>query len=281
MGDANIAWAIRRKTTKYFGAVILVAAAVAASGGSAGATTKRVNLSAAYRATITATSVRETLSEVVAANGTRETLNGSGVIDSQGDGSFNLQVAGETIDTVIDNGTLYYQVPATTMAALHVVTPWVSINEDALSKATLGQSYQALASYGQQGPAQTLAILQNAPSSGVKMVGTAILFGVDTTEYRTTVDLRKVVSASGKTALAPVIKNLESEYHVSSIPAEVWLDSQQRVRRLVEIVKPSTPAVSTTITVNIEAFDVPVTATPPPAAQVTDVTAKVTASPNG
>ena len=72
------------------------------------------------------------------------------------------------------------------------------------------------------------------------MVGTAILFGVNTTEYRTTVDLRKVVSASGKTALTPVIKNLESEYHVSSIPAEVWLDSQQRVRRLVEIVKPST-----------------------------------------
>jgi hypothetical protein len=267
-----------RKTTECFSAAILLCVVILTSGGSAGATTKRVSLSAAYRATIAATSVRETLSQVIVADGARETLNGSGVSDSQGDGSFVLQLAGETIDTVIDNGTLYYKLPATSLAELDVATPWVSINADELSKAKLGVSYQALASYGQQSPAQSLAILQNASSSGVKMVGTATLFGVDTTEYRTTIDLSKVVSASGKPALAPAIKNLESTYHLSSIPLEVWVDSQQRVRRLVEIVKDSSAAVTSTITVNIEAFDVPVTATPPPASQVTDVTAKVTGS---
>jgi hypothetical protein len=110
----------------------------------------------------------------------------------------------------------------------------------AITKANLGESYQQLVSDGQQGPAQSLSILQNASSSGVQTVGTATLFGVNTTEYRTTVDLNKLASASGKPALAPAIQNLESKYHVSSIPVEVWLDSQQRLRRLVETSMPLT-----------------------------------------
>jgi hypothetical protein len=277
----NIVRAIHRKTSQYFSAAFLVGAVVAASSGPAGATTKRVSLLSAYRATIAATSAKETLSEVVVAGGTRETVNGSGTTDSQGNSSFTLQAAGQSIDIVVDNGTLYLKVPATGMAALDVSTPWVSLNLSALTRAKLGQSYQQLVSDGQQSPAQSLAILQNASSSGVQMVGTATLFGVNTTEYRTTVDLNKLASASGKPALAPAIKNLESKYHVSSIPVEVWLDGQRRIRRLVETVKvqPSTgPAVSANITVNIEAFDVPVTVTPPPASQVTDITAKATGS---
>jgi hypothetical protein len=277
----DIVRAIPQKTTKYFSAALLAGAVVAAASGPAGATTKRVSLLSAYRATVAATSAKETLSEVVVAGGTRETVNGSGVTDSQGDGSFSLQVADQSIDTVVDNGTLYLKVPATSMATLGVSTPWVSLNLSALTRAKLGQSYQQLVSDGQQSPAQSLAILQNASSSGVQMVGTATLFGVNTTEYRTTVDLNKLASASGKPALAPAIKNLESKYHVSSIPVEVWLDGQRRIRRLVETVKvqPSTgPAVSANITVNIEAFDVPVTVTPPPASQVTDITAKATGS---
>jgi hypothetical protein len=273
--------AIHRKTTKYFSAAILAGAVAAASSGPAGATTKRVSLLSAYRATIAATSAKETLSEVVVAGGTRETVNGSGVTDSQGNGSFNLEAAGQAIDTVVDNGTLYLKVPATSTAALNVSTPWVSLNLSALTKSKLGESYQQLVSDGQQGPAQSLAILQNASSSGVQMVGTATLFNVKTTEYRTTVDLNKLASASGKPALAPAIKNLETKYHVSSIPVEVWLDSQQRIRRLIETVKvqPSAgPTVSATITVNIDAFDVPVTVIPPPASQVTDITARATGS---
>jgi hypothetical protein len=278
----SIVRAIPRTATKCLGVALFAGAVVAASGGSAGATTKRIDFLAAYRATIAANSAKEALSEVVVAGGTRQTVSGSGVTDSQGDGSFTLQAAGQTIDTVIDNGILYLKAPPTSMAALNVATPWISLNLNALTKAKLGQSYQQLVSDGQQGPAQSLAILQNASSSRVKTVGTATLFGANTTEYRAAVDLNKLASASGRPALAPAIKNLESKYHVSSIPVQVWLDSQQRVRRLVEIVKvPSsntTPAVSATITVNIEAFDVPVTVAPPPAGQVTDITAKATES---
>jgi hypothetical protein len=105
--------AIHRNTTKYLSSAILVGAVVAATSGPAGATTKRLNLLSAYRATIAATSAKETLSEVVVAGGMRETVNGSGVTNSQGDGSFALQAAGQSVDTVVDNGTLYLKVPAT------------------------------------------------------------------------------------------------------------------------------------------------------------------------
>jgi hypothetical protein len=103
--------AIHRNTTKYLSSAILVGAVVAATSGPAGATTKRLNLLSAYRATIAATSAKETLSEVVVAGGMR--VNGSGVTNSQGDGSFALQAAGQSVDTVVDNGTLYLKVPAT------------------------------------------------------------------------------------------------------------------------------------------------------------------------
>jgi hypothetical protein len=77
----------------------------------------------AYRAIIAATSAKETLSEVVVEGGMRETVNGSGVTNSQGDSSFALQAAGQSVDTVVDNGTLYLKIPATsTGRALHLHT---------------------------------------------------------------------------------------------------------------------------------------------------------------
>jgi hypothetical protein len=210
------------------------------------------------------------------------TVSGSGVADSKGNGSFSLQAAGQSIDIVVNNDVLYVKVPASSSSALGVTTPWVSLNLNTLAQADLGQSYQQLVSDGQQGPSESLAILQSASSSGVRKAGTTTLFGTTTTEYRTTVDLNKVASAAGKPALAPAIQSLESKYHISSIPLEVWVDSQDRVRRLVENVdipsSGSTPAVSAAVTVNINAFGVPVNVTPPPAGQVTDITARATAS---
>lgn len=148
--------------------------------------------------------------------------------------------------------------------------------------AKLGESYQQLVADGQQGPATSLALLQSASSSGVRKVGTATLYGSSTTEYKTTIDLNKVASASGKPPLTPAIAKLESEYHLSSIPVTVWLDEQDRVRRLVEEVNipaaASHPSASAVITVDLTAFDVPVTLTPPPAGQSTDITAQADSS---
>jgi hypothetical protein len=253
-----------------------------AGAGGASASTKPINLQSAYHATVGATSSKETINEVMQSAGRRQTLTGSGVADAQGNGSFSLNAAGQSVDMVIDNGVLYLKLPTASTAPLNVTTPWVSLNLSTLTQAKLGESYQQLVSDGQQGPTTSLALLETASSSGVHKVGTTTLYGSSTTEYKTTIDLNKVASASGKPALAPAIEKLESEYHLSLIPVTVWLDGQNRVRRLVENVNipsaASHPSASAVITVDLTAFDVPVTVTPPAAGQFTDITAQAVSS---
>jgi hypothetical protein len=276
-------WRIPRKTAP-FGALVGLGALALTPAVMAGAATNSVDLKTSYQATIGARSVRETLNEVVDTGGKRVTVSGSGVADAQGNGSFTLKADGQTLDMVLDSGVLYLKLPAGSSSgtALHVTTPWVSLNLTTIAQSKLGQSYAQLVSDGQQGPAQSLAVLQTASTSGVHKVGTTTLFGAPTTEYETTLNLNKVAAASGKPELAPAIEQLETEDHVSSIPLKVWLDKQQRVRRLVEDVDvPSTggqKAVRAKVSVNITAFGIPVTVTPPSAGQDTDVTAQALSS---
>ena len=274
---------IRSKLRGVWTVTGLAALALAGAGATAsGAATKSINLQSAYRATVASTSARETVAEAVESGGKRQTVLVSGVATAQGDGSFSVNVAGQSSDVVVDNGVMYLKLPPGSGTTLNVTTPWVSLNLSALTQAKLGTSYQQLVSEGQQGPSASLAILEAASSSGIRRVGTAALFGSSTTEYKTTIDLNKVPGASGKPALAPVIEKLESQYHLSSIPITVWLDSQDRVRRLVEDIgipsSASHPSASAVITVNITAFDIPVTISPPPPGQSTDVTAQATGS---
>ena len=184
---------------------------------------------------------------------------------AQGDGTFTLHDSGQTIALVVDSGVLYMKVPAADLAALHVTTPWISFNLASLTQATVGQSYAQLVSEGQQGPTQSLAVLQAASASGIHKVGAATVDGTHTTEYRTTIDLSKLGSASGKPALGSAIQQLEAQSHVTSLPVKVWLDGQKRVRRMTEDVRvPGTGAhraASADITVDIPAFDVPVNVT--------------------
>jgi hypothetical protein len=272
---------IARKTTSFCALIGLSALTLTQAGG-AGAATSSVDFKTSYQATIAATSAKETLTEVVDSGSKRVTISGSGVTESNGNGSFTLDASGQAIAMVLDNGVLYMKLPAAGGTALHVTTPWISLNLTTIAQSKLGASYAQLVSDGQQGPTQSLAVLQSASSSGIHKVGTATLYSVHTTEYQTTLDLNKVASASGKPALAPAMQQLETQDHVSSIPLEVWLDNQKRVRRLVEDVKipaaSSHKAVSAKVTVNMTAFDVPVTVTPPPAGQVTDVTSQAVSS---
>jgi hypothetical protein len=272
---------IPRKTASL-GALVGLGALALTQAGVAGAATSSVDFKTSYQATIAAKSARETLKEVVDAGGKRVTVTGSGVTNAQGAGSFTVHAAGKTLDLVLDAGVLYMKLPATSGTALHVTTPWISLNLNTIARSNVGQSYAQLVSDGQQGPAQSLAVLQSASSSGIHKVGTTTLFGARTTEYETTLDLSKVAAASGKPELSPAIQQLEAQDHVSSIPLKVWLDDQKRVRRLVEDIKipaaASQKAGSAKVSVDITAFDVPVSVTPPPAGEVTDLTQQALSS---
>lgn len=259
----------------------LVVAGTLGASPSAGAAAKTtVDLAAAYKTTLAAGSVKETLSETVSSEGHTTTVKGSGVANQEGNGTFDLTSDGSSIREVVDNGVLFMRLPAAALSRLHVSTPWVSLDLNALLQSKLGASYQQLVSSSQQGPAASLAFLQGASDTGIHHVGTATLFGTKTTEYRTTINLAK--AASAKPQLASLFHDLQQRLHSSTIATTVWLDRADRVRQLTERLRipstPSQPAATVVTTFGMPAFGVPVVVTPPPASQVTDVTAQATGS---
>jgi hypothetical protein len=247
----------------------------------AGATAKTtVDLAAAYKTTVGAGSVKETMTETVTSQGRTTTINGSGVADQNGNGTFAFTADGSSIKEVIDNGTLFMRLPAAALSRLHVSTPWVSFDLNALLQSKLGASYQQLVSNSQQGPAQNLAALQAASVNGVHQVGTKTLFGTKTTEYQTTINLDK--AAEAKPQLASLFHKVQQQLHTSALTANVWLDSTGRVRQMTEHLRiPSNagqPGGTVVATFGLRAFGFPVAVAAPPPNQVTDETAKATGS---
>jgi hypothetical protein len=247
----------------------------------AGAAAKTtVDLAAAYKTTVGAGSVKETMTETVTSQGKTTTINGSGVADQNGNGTFAFTADGSSIKEIIDNGTLFMRLPAAALSRLHVSTPWVSFDLNALLQSKLGASYQQLVSNSQQGPSQSLAALQATSVNGVHQVGAKTLFGTRTTEYHTTINLDK--AAEAKPQLASLFHKLRQQLHTNTITANVWLDGSGRVRQVTEHLRiPSSagqPGGTVVETFGLRAFGFPVAVAAPPANQVTDETAKATGS---
>jgi len=96
-----------------------------------------------------------------------------------------------------------------------------------------GLDIQSLTS-GESNPAQFLEYLR-AHGGSVTEVGSGSLGGVHTTRYHGTIDLKKVADAlpeSERAAAKASIQQLSSETGLSSIPFDVWVDGQHRVRRI-------------------------------------------------
>jgi hypothetical protein len=107
-------------------------------------------------------------------------------------------------------------------------------------------------------------------STNVKKVGTATVNGVPTTEYSGTypvsAGLAKLPAASRSKIAAQLQQlGLTTEHFT------VWLDDQQQVRKVVSSAKGTSESVASTIVVT--SVNHPVTATIPPASQVSTVPA--------
>ena len=151
-----------------------------------------------------------------------------------------------------------------------------------LSEAKLGASLSQLSSSSQEST-QLLSYLQSVSTSAVTTVGPATIKGVATTEYKTTVDLTKAADQKSPAALE-AIRSLEAQVNATTMPVQVWLDGQGRVRQVTNQLQVSTnsqsngsttvPAVSGSVSTTVDYYDfgTPVTVQPPSASQVDDVT---------
>jgi hypothetical protein len=261
------------------------------SGGSVGATLKHQSatklLGAAYVRTVAAKSARVTLTETVVQNSlpVQTTISGQGSLDfNSGDTilTFSSPQTAGTYSVLFVNPNFYIRLPAADKAQLPTGKTWISMNLNTISEAKLGTSLSQL-STSSQDSTQLLSYLQSVSTSGITTVGPATIKGVQTTEYKATIDLTKEADKKSPAAQA-AIKSLEAQLNATTLPVQVWLDAQGRVRQVSKQLQVSTnaqssggttvPAASGSISTTVDYYDfgTPVSVQPPPASQVDDLT---------
>ena len=271
--------------------------AMAFSGGSAGAALKHQStaklLRAAYSQTVDAKTAKVTITETVTQSNSlplQGTISGQGSLDfSSGNGALTFSSpTGGSFSARLISPEIYIQLPAADKAQLPAGKTWLSINLNTVTEAKLGASLAQLSSSSQEST-QLLSYLQAVSTSGITTVGPATIKGAATTEYKATVDLTKEADQKSPAAQA-AIKSLEAQMNATTLPVQVWLDGQGRVRQVSEQLQVSTtsqssggttvPAASGSVSTTVDYYDfgTPVTVQPPPASQVDDITSQALAA---
>jgi hypothetical protein len=130
------------------------------------------------------------------------------------------------IEMVMAGSSLYIRLPFLESAGLK---PWVEIDLQKVGKEK-GLDLPALQQLGQADPALTFAFLR-AAGDDTEEVGEEEVRGVQTTHYRTTVDLdRAAEQASAEQRAA--IQALKEDTGLEVVPVNAWIDDDGLVRRI-------------------------------------------------
>ena len=204
----------------------------------------------------------------IAANG--QELTGSGTAVAAADGSrmhmdmsydsFPGMPDGFDMELILDDGTMYMS--TSTLAAAGAPTDafgdkeWVMID---LSDVVAGYEAFADLGTGQNDPSQAFEYLKGAED--VKLLGTEDIDGEATQHLSGTLDLQRAVEelpADAQEELRTTMQELEQQIGQTSMPFEVWVDDQGRVRRMTYTMEtgPDAPqAVSLAMTLDITDYD--------------------------
>ena len=229
--------------------------------------------------------------KINAKSGPPTEINGDGVFDmAKRAGTMNLKLpnfGGQNLGAIevrILDKLVYEKLPPT-LASFAGSKGWVKIDPQALAKQN-GFDFNSLAQTQGTDPNSFLDLLKSV-SDDVKEVGKEKVRGADTTHYRGTVDLGKAIAsnaeleAQAKAKLGDLYKNL-------SAPADVWIDSDGRLRKMTYSIDASkfdasalssNPKVAAGIsqiagidfTLELFQFGTPVSVTAPPASETTDL----------
>jgi hypothetical protein len=172
-----------------------------------------------------------------------------------------------SVNVVFDESVVYMKLPGL-QESVPTSTPWVKIDVKELQRQSGGSSQ--FNAFGQADPSQYLQYLQGAGK--VTELGSETVRDVETTRYRTVVDLSRAVKkapAGTSEALTQAIKASGSK----SVPVNAWIDPDGLLRRVRYSYGGSeqTGSLSSSITVDFYDFGTAVEVRPPPADQVTDL----------
>jgi len=213
---------------------------------------------------------RLTMTTEVTVAGTSFTVAAEGVVDFDHDrAALTVEQQGvPPLETVADGTTVYLRSPQVA-ATLGVGTPWAAVDVARVG-ARSGTDLEVLRTSGTDA-ASDLDLLQGAAE--VEVLGDEEVAGAETTHYRGTIDLREAVEQAGAVADRSAFEQFVDSLGVDDLPIDVWLDGEDRVRRL-RYELPTTPEEGTSATVTLELSDFGIdeaVAVPSPG-EVTDVT---------
>lgn len=175
-----------------------------------------------------------------------------------------------TIDERLAGKTLYIHTPGSTAATGG--KPWAKLS---LGQLTGNSSLSGLQN-DSANPGQFVDFLR-AAASKVIYAGPATIRGAATKHYRVTIDLdryAKLVPAASRAAAGHAVAVLEAALGSHSLPMDVWLDHQGRVRQLQMNLAECVASHRVSMAMTMDFYDFATQAIPsaPPASQVKDVT---------
>ncbi len=248
-------------------AVLAVTAAGCGGGGGGSSSGSGDPIARAAAKTARAGSVRADFEIAGSAlNGT-----GSGVFDNdkKGTGKLTLAVRSQgqsvTLDTIVIGPVLYMRSAVFAQAGLPPGKEWVRLDLAKLAQQQ-GVDLGSLLS-SNPSPSGALAYLRGSAGQ-VDKVGEEKVQGVDTTHYRTTIDLERAASRSTGRA-REAIRRVIRVSGVKRIPVEAWVDSAGYVRK-VTYTEHSSRSQSSRITMELHDFGPHVSIASPPSKTVID-----------
>jgi hypothetical protein len=238
-------------------------------------------VAAAYQKTATTGSAHITTATQVGVGQQSLPITASGVIgfaDRTADLTENLPGGQGTGETRFVGGVLYEHMPSALIQRISGGKPWISLNIGAMSAQGNGSISQLMAD-SPADPTTVLAYLRGAGDQ-VTVIGPDTVDGTPTTHYTVSINLDKSVTSQNAQAQTAV-HVLEQQLGSHTLPAQVWLDTQGRLRKLTidatmrgaaSTSTPSNGNIKFQFTATLSDFGVPVHVTAPPASQTTDVT---------
>ena len=242
-------------------------------------------VAAAYVKTTDAKTAKTAINSEISTGGQSVPVTASGVIDfsaPSADLTENLPQGAGSLEVRYLNGFIYEQLPPSLAQQLGAGKPWISIDASKIAQQQYGASLSQLESSTPSDPGDQLGYLRGA-SDHVTTVGKQTIDGAATTHYTLTLDLDKA-TANQPAQAKQAVQKLEQQLGTHTLPAQVWIDDQGRVRKLTLTETMAHPPSTSNgqsgpITINLtdtmSDFGTPVTDTAPSADQTTDITDQI------
>ncbi|MEU3861596.1 hypothetical protein AB0F03_30220 [Streptomyces sp. NPDC028722] len=229
----------------------------------------------AYRRTVAADTAKIAVTSKVVAGGQAVTAHGSGVAGlKDGTSRVTLTSRGATVEQRVVDGVVYQKPSGGKRDSVPGGKTWAKIDLKRLAaRGSAGRSQVS-------DPAEPVRYLRNVGSEDVTRVGTQTLDGTRTTHYRVSVPLSALSSGN-----AAQERELRQQLGKSTLPVDLWLDGQGRLRQeSVRLTlhplahrtpgRGDTPVTSTTV-LRFSDFGTDARVSAPPARDTADVTDKL------